>query len=143
MKTYRYLIADVFTDRPFAGNPLGVFPEATGLSSDQMQRIAGELNLSETAFVLPPDGSGADFRLRIFTPRAELPFAGHPTVGTAVALAGIGAVTLRSGRADIVFAEEVGPIRVAIEQRANGGLFAQLATTGPFAQRECALDPAA
>lgn len=81
-----YHLLDVFTDRPFGGNPLAVFLDGRGLSGATMQSIAGELNLSETTFVLPPE-RGGDARVRIFTPRRELPFAGHPTVGTAWAIA--------------------------------------------------------
>lgn len=79
-----YEIVDVFTDRPFAGNPLAVVFGADHLDSDQLLALAREFNLSETAFVLPPTVEGADYRLRIFTPSAELPFAGHPSVGAAV-----------------------------------------------------------
>ena len=78
MKEYRFLQVDVFTDRPFGGNPLAVFPDAEGLASDEMQNLAREMNLSETTFVLPPDSPEADFKVRIFTPAKELPFAGHP-----------------------------------------------------------------
>ena len=78
----RYLLVDVFTDTPLEGNQLGVFPEASGLSSDDMQRLARELNFSETLFVLPAEGDG-DVRVRIFTPTLELPFAGHPVLGCA------------------------------------------------------------
>src|SRR5512137_313154 len=82
----RFNIADVFTDRPFAGNQLGVFTDARALSGDQMQWLARELNFSESTFVLPPE-QGGDARIRIFTPAQELPFAGHPTLGTAFVLA--------------------------------------------------------
>lgn len=85
--TYRFAIADVFTDVPYAGNQLGVFTNATGLSDDQMQMLARELNFSETTFVLRPEADG-DIRMRIFTPVRELPFAGHPTLGTAFVVAG-------------------------------------------------------
>ena len=78
---------DVFTDRPFTGNPLAVFTDAAGIAEADMPRIARELNLSETTFVLPPEQPGTTHRVRIFTPGRELAFAGHPTVGTAVALA--------------------------------------------------------
>jgi trans-2,3-dihydro-3-hydroxyanthranilate isomerase len=87
MGTYQFIQVDVFTDRPFGGNPLAVFPEAEGLDDDEMQMIAREMNLSETTFVLPPDDPKADVRVRFFTPGLELPFAGHPTVGTHVVLA--------------------------------------------------------
>ena len=83
MSTVAYEIVDVFTDRPFAGNPLAVVFGAEALAGDQMQSLAREFNLSETVFVLPPT-SGATYRARIFTPDAELPFAGHPSVGAAV-----------------------------------------------------------
>ena len=87
MDHLEYVVVDVFTDRPFAGNPLAVFLDARDLSSDAMQAIARELNLSETTFVLPADTDGTDLRLRIFTPGGELPTAGHPTVGSAFVLA--------------------------------------------------------
>lgn len=82
-----YVVADVFTEEPLSGNPVAVFLSATGLSAERMQRIARELNLSETVFVLPAERDG-DVRVRIFTPVNELPFAGHPTLGTAIVLAG-------------------------------------------------------
>jgi trans-2,3-dihydro-3-hydroxyanthranilate isomerase len=82
----RYVVLDVFTDRAFAGNPLAVVTDAEGLDSARMQAIAREFNLSETVFVLPPDDPHRRARLRIFTPGVELPFAGHPTVGSAVLL---------------------------------------------------------
>jgi trans-2,3-dihydro-3-hydroxyanthranilate isomerase len=66
MKEYRFIQVDVFTDRPFGGNPLAVFPEAEGLTTEEMQRLAREMNLSETTFVLPPQAEGADFKVRIF-----------------------------------------------------------------------------
>src|SRR5919205_865604 len=89
MRTYRFLQLDVFTDKAFAGNPLAVFPEAEGLSDELMMQIAREMNLSETVFVLHPDAGRLEVlrRLRIFTPTREIPFAGHPVVGTWNALA--------------------------------------------------------
>ena len=133
---YRFLTSDVFTDRVFGGNPLAVFPDGRGLSTEQMQRVAGELNLSETVFVLPPEDPGNTRRLRIFTPGTELPFAGHPTVGTAIVLASIGEVPMQGAETRIVFEEGVGPVPVLI--RAEGGVpvFAQLSAaklpeTGP------------
>src|SRR6202451_2612120 len=83
----RYVTADVFTDRIFGGNPLAVVLDAEGLSAAQMQSIALEFNYSETTFVLPPDNSTHTAKVRIFTPRTEVPFAGHPNVGTAFVLA--------------------------------------------------------
>lgn len=86
MTSLPYEIVDVFTDRPFTGNPLAVVFDGEHLDPEQMRSLAREFNLSETAFVLPPTVEGADYRLRIFTPAAELPFAGHPSVGAAVTL---------------------------------------------------------
>ena len=85
--TYRFMIVDVFTDTALTGNQLAVFSNATTMPEELMQRLAAEIGFSETAFVLPPS-VGGDFRLRIFTPTRELPFAGHPTLGAAFALAG-------------------------------------------------------
>jgi trans-2,3-dihydro-3-hydroxyanthranilate isomerase len=87
VKTLRYALCDVFTDRPLAGNPLAVFTDARGLDAATMQALALEMNLSETTFVLPPE-RGGHAKVRIFTPRSELPFAGHPTLGTAFVLGG-------------------------------------------------------
>lgn len=112
MSTYRYLTCDVFTDRAFCGNPLAVLPDARGLTDAQMQSIAREFNFSETTFVLPPDDPRHAARVRIFTPGGELPFAGHPTIGTAFVLASIGA--LPADAREIAFEEGVGPVAVAI-----------------------------
>jgi len=90
MRRLRVLQVDVFTRVPLAGNPVAVVLDAEGLEPDEMQAIAREMNLSETTFVLPPGAPGADYRLRIFTPRHELPFAGHPTIGTVAALIAAG-----------------------------------------------------
>ena len=122
----RYYTADVFTDRPFGGNPLAVFPEAQGLSDKQMQAIARELNLAETTFVYPPTDPRHTNRLRIFTPKAELPFAGHPTVGTAFVLAATGRIALSGEQTDIVFEENVGPVPVRIRARDGAPSFMQL-----------------
>jgi trans-2,3-dihydro-3-hydroxyanthranilate isomerase len=111
---YKFYTADVFTDRVFGGNPLAVFTDGRGLDGATMQRVARELNLSETVFVLPPDDPAHTRRLRIFTPGGELPFAGHPTVGTAFVLAQIGEVALAGERTGIVFEEGVGPVPVTI-----------------------------
>ena len=86
MAAYEFVTVDVFTDRRFGGNPLAVFPDARGLTDEQMQALAMEFNLSETTFVLPPDNPQHHAKVRIFTPRAELPFAGHPNVGTGYVL---------------------------------------------------------
>src|SRR5246127_5465262 len=87
----RYITVDVFTDRAFGGNPLAVVLDAQGLTTAQMQAIAIEFNYSETTFVLPPREAGHDAEVRIFTPVRELPFAGHPNVGTAFVLARLAA----------------------------------------------------
>src|SRR5215218_5571392 len=97
MPAYRFLQLDVFTDQAFAGNPLAVFPEAAGLSDEVMMKIAREMNLSETVFVLESDNPEVLRRLRIFTPTREIPFAGHPIVGTWNALAREGVVPLPEG----------------------------------------------
>jgi trans-2,3-dihydro-3-hydroxyanthranilate isomerase len=86
MRVFRYVVADVFTDEPLAGNPVAVFTDARGLETDEMQRLAKELNLSESVFVFPAE-QGGHARIRIFTPSIEMPFAGHPTLGTAFVLA--------------------------------------------------------
>lgn len=86
-RTYGFVQLDVFTREPFAGNPLAVFPDAQGMSDAEMLMVAREMNLSETTFVLPPTRPGADYRVRIFTPVTELPYAGHPSIGTAWHLA--------------------------------------------------------
>ena len=108
MKEYRFIQVDVFTDQPFGGNPLAVFPEAEGLVTEEMQQLAREMNLSETTFVFPPQAEGADFRVRIFTPAAELPFAGHPVVGTHWVLAHLGRVNLQEPVTQVRFELGVG-----------------------------------
>ncbi|HEX8905526.1 MAG TPA: PhzF family phenazine biosynthesis protein [Longimicrobiaceae bacterium] len=118
---HRFVIADVFTDRAFGGNQLAVFPDGRGISERAMQSLAREFNFSETTFVLPARTPDTDFQLRIFTPANELPFAGHPTVGTAAVLARLGLVALRKGAGRVVFEEGVGPVSVDLrvdEQRA-------------------------
>jgi trans-2,3-dihydro-3-hydroxyanthranilate isomerase len=97
MQSFRFIQLDVFTQEPFAGNPLAVFPEAEGLTDEQLLKIAREMNLSETVFVLPPRDGSTLRHLRIFTPAREIPFAGHPVVGTWNALAREGVVPLPEG----------------------------------------------
>ncbi len=115
---YPYVTLDVFTDRPFGGNPLAVLPDSLGLSSDMMQNIAREFNLSETTFVFPPDDLANTHKVRIFTPVAELPFAGHPTLGTAVALAS----AANTNEATYRFEEGVGIVSVQMHKAGNGAL---------------------
>jgi trans-2,3-dihydro-3-hydroxyanthranilate isomerase len=108
MRSYRFIQVDVFTERPFGGNPLAVFHQAEGLTDEEMQQLAMEMNLSETTFVLPSRAPGADFKVRIFTPTSELPFAGHPVVGTHWALAQLGRVDLREPVTKVCFELGVG-----------------------------------
>jgi trans-2,3-dihydro-3-hydroxyanthranilate isomerase len=110
MAVYEFVTVDVFTERRFGGNPLAVFPDAQGLNDDQMQSLASEFNLSETTFVLPPDNPQHHAKVRIFTPRAELPFAGHPNVGTGYVLAQRDA----NPPEHYVFEERAGLVRVHI-----------------------------
>lgn len=116
MRTLPFYQLDVFTDRPFAGNPLAVFPEAEGLTAVQMQAIASEMNLSETTFVLPPEGDG-DARVRIFTPAVELPFAGHPSVGTACELVRLRLVDVYQPVTTVVLELDVAPTVVEVAVR--------------------------
>ena len=116
MPIYSYYTADVFSERIFGGNPLAVFPEASGLTRTQMQKIAAEFNFSETVFVFPPETDQGSKKVRIFTPSIELPFAGHPTVGTAYILALIGAIP--PYRETTIYLEEgVGlvPVKIIME----------------------------
>jgi len=108
VREYPFIQVDVFTDTPFGGNPLAVFPDAEGLTAEEMQNLAREMNLSETTFVLPPQVPGADFKVRIFTPVAELPFAGHPVVGTHWVLAHLGRVELQEPVTQVRFELGVG-----------------------------------
>jgi trans-2,3-dihydro-3-hydroxyanthranilate isomerase len=111
----QFITADVFTDQPFGGNPLAVLPDARGLSTEQMQRLAREFNLSETTFVLPPDDPSHDKRVRIFVPTKEVPFAGHPTIGTALILAHSGAFDLDGDETSIIFEMKAGLVPVTIK----------------------------
>ncbi|HET9937914.1 MAG TPA: PhzF family phenazine biosynthesis protein [Gaiella sp.] len=112
---YRYVVADVFTDRPLTGNPLAVFTDGRGLDDETMQRVARELNLSETVFVFPAE-QGGTARIRIFTPLQELPFAGHPTLGTAFVLG------LPLQRGVIELETGVGTVPVVLERDSQGGI---------------------
>lgn len=108
MPRHEYHLVDVFTSQRFGGNPLAVFPRAEGMDPADMQRIARELNLSETTFVLPTPQPNCDYRVRIFTPQAEMPMAGHPTVGTAWVLDHGERVTFLEGVGPIVVDRVVG-----------------------------------
>ncbi len=113
MISYAYSHWDVFTDAPFSGNQLAVFLDGDGLSAKQMQQIANELNLAETTFVLPAKQPGSAAWMRIFTPRRELPFAGHPTVGTTFALAAAGRIAPETPCVTLDLG--VGPTRIDLE----------------------------
>lgn len=110
MPRYEFVTVNVFTDRRFHGNPLAVFPDASGLTTEQMQAIAKEFNLSETTFVLPPDDPKHHAKVRIFTPATEMPFAGHPNVGTGYVLATMS----ENPPAHYTFEELAGLVRVHI-----------------------------
>ena len=137
MTTARFTLVDVFTDVPFAGNQLGVFTDARGLTGAQMQALARELNFSECTFVLPPETTG-QARMRIFTPAEELPFAGHPTLGTAWVLA----APLQRDVIELECGQGIVP--VTLERDASGrltfGRMTQpLPTVGPYGDAEAAL----
>lgn len=112
-RSYDFVQVDVFTEHMFGGNPLAVFPRAEGLTGEEMQAIAKEMNLSETTFILPATRPDCAARVRIFTPAQELPFAGHPTIGTSWVLASHG--MLPDGATELRLEEGVGPIEVTLE----------------------------
>jgi trans-2,3-dihydro-3-hydroxyanthranilate isomerase len=114
-----YLLVDVFTDAPLEGNQLAVLTDAGDISGEQMQRVARELNLSETVFVLPPR-AGGDVRIRIFTPTTEMPFAGHPVLGCAIVVAGA------LDRTEVTLETEIGAIDVAVEPPAGPARFGRM-----------------
>jgi trans-2,3-dihydro-3-hydroxyanthranilate isomerase len=116
MRTYRFVTVDVFTERRFGGNPLAVFPDARGLSDAEMQALAAEFNLSETTFVLPPEDPVHTARVRIFNRTAEMPFAGHPNVGTGFVLAEQG----RDRDGILLFEELAGLVEIRVERDAGG-----------------------
>ena len=118
MPTYAFVTLDVFTNRRFGGNPLAVFPDARGMSAAEMQALAAEFNLSETTFVLPPTDPANTARVRIFNPTAEMPFAGHPNVGTGYVLASQG----RDLDGTLVFEELAGLVEVRVARDAGGDL---------------------
>ena len=119
----RYVVADVFTDTPFLGNPVAVVLDAEGLSTAQMQQIAAEFGYSETTFVLPPEDAANTARVRIFTPTREIPFAGHPNVGTAYVLARYAATSGDVLPETLLFEEDAGlvPVRLLKEDGATTG----------------------
>lgn len=133
MTSHDFLTLDVFTDRPFGGNPLAIFPDARGLDGPAMQSIATEFNLSETVFFLPPpEGSQAIATVRIFTPVNELPFAGHPNVGAAFHVATQGGIFGREAGDRFVFDELAGPVECVVD-RSGGGLQTAISAPRPLA----------
>jgi trans-2,3-dihydro-3-hydroxyanthranilate isomerase len=118
MRTYPFVTVDVFTDRRFGGNPLAVFPDARGLSDAEMQSLASELNLSETTFVFPPDDPAHTAKVRIFNRTHEMPFAGHPNVGTGYVLAG----QRRDRDGILLFEELAGLVEVRVDRDLEGRL---------------------
>lgn len=139
MPGFAYHLVDVFTDRPFGGNPLAVFPDAAGLPPSLYQPIARELNLSETTFVLPPENPAHHFKVRIFTPFRELPTAGHPTLGTAFVLTRLGLFDPAASGGSLVLEQQVGPVpvEVAMEEGQPGQITMQQAVPrfGPVETR--------
>ena len=117
MRRYSFVTVDVFTNQRFGGNPLAVFPDASGMSDAEMQSLAAEFNLSETTFVLPPDDPANTARVRIFTRTTEMPFAGHPNVGTGYVLAQQG----RDKNGKLLFEELAGLVEIEIERNESGG----------------------
>src|SRR3954462_11610612 len=128
LRTFNFLQLDVFTAKPFEGNPLAVFPDATGLNDDQMQAIAREMNLSETTFILPRAQAierERGVRVRIFTVQEELPFAGHPTLGTAFALRG------DSGARELALELNVGRVPVRFDDTVGQPVFGEMTQVDP------------
>jgi trans-2,3-dihydro-3-hydroxyanthranilate isomerase len=128
MREYSFVTVDVFTDQRFGGNPLAVFPDARGLSDAEMQSLATEFNLSETTFVLPPDDPAHTARVRIFNRTHEMPFAGHPNVGTGVVLAQQG----RDKNGVLLFEEIAGLVEIRIERKGTAVTGATIAAPQPL-----------
>ena len=124
---YRYYLCDVFTHTRFGGNQLAVLPQAAGLSSGQMQQVAREFNFSETTFVFPPEEAGHTNKVRIFTPGAELPFAGHPNIGTAFVLATTGRLGAIDTSLSVTFEERAGLVPITIRKRPDQSVWCELA----------------
>jgi len=137
-RSYHYQVVDVFTEHPLEGNPLAVFPDATGLDNDKMQKIAKEMNLSETTFVFPATRPDCVADVRIFAPANEMRFAGHPTIGTSFVLMAKGRVPKNSER--FVLEEKIGPVPIRVENGSNGRPLIWFVT--PPIQFEKTYDPA-
>ena len=128
MRALKFLTCDVFTSAPFTGNPLAVVFGADGLSTETLQSITREFNYAETSFVFAPDDPSHTKRVRIFTPEAELPFAGHPTIGTAHALVASGEVKATGDEITLILGEGVGPVPVKVRLENGVPVHAQLTT---------------
>ncbi|MEI4233208.1 PhzF family phenazine biosynthesis protein [Roseovarius sp. D22-M7] len=128
---------DVFTETPFLGNPLAIVPQAEGLTTSQMQAIARELNLSETIFVMRPDNPANKAKVRIFFPKAEIPFAGHPTIGCAIHLSGL-VGTSSDAKVEMTLEENAGPVPVIVRMT-SGRLSAEF-TAPLLPARSCEVD---
>lgn len=131
---FDFVTVDVFTDRRFGGNPLAVLPKAQGLTTEQMQAIAAEFNYAETTFVLPPRDPAHSAEVRIFTPRAEMPFAGHPNIGTAFVVATLAQETGRTVGDMLLFEEKVGLVRLDLAREGSAFIGARLAAPQPLAR---------
>jgi trans-2,3-dihydro-3-hydroxyanthranilate isomerase len=143
MSERRYLIYDVFTDTPLEGNPLAVVLDGEGLDATRMQAIAAEFNLSETVFVLPPSDARHRASIRIFTPKFELPFAGHPTVGSAIALSELPEAAGAESMTEILVLEEkIGSVRCVVS-RQDGASFAEFDLPELSRRLEFAVEPEA
>ena len=124
---YRYYLCDVFTDTRFGGNQLAVLPQAAGLSSERMQQVAREFNFSETTFVFPPEEAEHTNTVRIFTPGGEVPFAGHPNIGTAFVLATTGLLGEIDTTLTVTFEERAGLVPITIHKRPDQSVWCELA----------------
>jgi len=128
---YRFYTCDVFTDTRFGGNQLAVLPEASGLSAEKMQRIAREFNFAETTFVFPPE-AGHTRKVRIFTPAIEVPFAGHPNIGTAFVLAAAGEFGPFDTSITVTFEEKAGLVPIDIHRRQGSPIWCELSAPEPL-----------
>ena len=122
---YKYFICDVFTKKRFGGNPLAVLPEAEGLTDKKMQQIAREFNFSESSFVFPPE-NGNTRKVRIYTPDVEVPFAGHPNIGTAFVLASSGMIGDFHESTEIIFEEKAGLVPIYLKKLDDGSIWCEL-----------------
>jgi len=143
MPPRRYLQVDVFSKRPGCGNPLAVVLDAEGLNSEQMQKIAAWTNLVETTFVLPPSEANADYRVRIFTPQREIPFAGHPSLGTAHALLALKLVRAQKGEIIQECGAGLIPIRIETSKKFRRRLFFRAPVVKNIEAFDSGFEPAA